>query len=879
MACCVFFILSHSTANASDNNRIEKKIPASKSVQNLQHKKNTLKIIQPSATVEALTANTQCFSGNNFSFNSTSSISTGAIATEFWDFGDGKTSTGSAVSHSYSLPGTYQVKLIVTSDKGCADSMSHSVTVYPQPIAAYIIPAGQCLTGNNFNFTSTATIGFGGTISSQTWNFGDGNSASGNASTHSFNVEGKYPVTLQVTSDFGCIDNITDTISVFQMPSISASNVSAICSGNSVTLNSVASGGTAPYQYAWSGPNAFSSTSANPSISNISINGSGNYSVTLIDSNGCTAVASSSLLVNQTPVLSPIAGPLGGCVGSTINVSNSTTGGVWTSHNNSIATVNASTGQVSFLSTGSVMIDYSVTNGTCISTVSTTLNSNSVILHPDIIECNNGITHFNATDTYYGVTYSNNNVGNTYLWTISGGPYSFQGASSATTRFTDLQLQTGNAFTIRVQFTSNGISCSAQQLVYKNTTAADSIQGSHDTTVCNNAVAIPLSGVVSAASNGYQWTSSGSGTFSNSLALHTTYSPSAADKLTGIVKIYFTATSNLNSTGNCGSAYGKDSMVLRIYPANMSANSNQVICSNQNINFSPVSSIPGSFYSWSSSIVSGTANGNSATGTGNINDSLVNTSNTNDAQVVYNITPFAFTPTNTTCIGNPFTYTVIIKPKPKTTITNSTATICTGSTSNIQFTSSLANTVYTWSSSVMNGSVIGNSSNNSGTTNNTIQDILTNSFNINSTVRYYIQSLSASGCTNSDSTDVLVYALPTKANAGTVQILCNVTSSILSANISGIGTGKWDLLTGPSAVIFGTPSSPFSTVTGMVPGTYQLIWSITNGNCTVSKDTVQLINAPVAVGGSMSPDLTVCTGLNSGSIILSGYTGSIKGCI
>jgi hypothetical protein len=64
-------------------------------------------------------------------------------------------------------------------------------------------------------------------------------------------------------------------------------------------------------------------------------------------------------------------------------------------------------------------------------------------------------------------------------------------------------------------------------------------------------------------------------------------------------------------------------MILRIYPPNMSANSSQTICSNQTINFIPVSTIPGSFYSWSSSIAAGVVYGNSASGTGNINDSLV----------------------------------------------------------------------------------------------------------------------------------------------------------------------------------------------------------------------------------------------------------------
>ncbi|MEI8073504.1 MAG: PKD domain-containing protein [Bacteroidota bacterium] len=835
------------------------------------------KSIQPVSSANFLSASTQCLSGNSFDFISNSTISSGSIVNQFWDFGDGKSATGPSVTHSYFTAGSFQVKLIVTSDKGCIDSITRTVTIYPQPLAAYIIPANQCLTNNNFNFTSSASIGSGGSISSVAWDFGDGNIATGSSISHSFTTNGKYPVNLQVTSDNGCTDIITDTITVFQVPNISVTNNSPICSGNSLTLNSVTTSGTTPYNYTWNGPNSFSSNLANPSISNISINANGNYSVSVTDSNGCTSSVTSNVIVNLTPVLAPIVGSIGGCVGSSINLTNSTAGGSWSSSNNSIATVDASSGIVNFISTGNVSITYNITNAGCSTSVSTNLISNSVSLKSDIIECNNGITHFNATDPYYGVSYSNNNAGTTYLWTITGGPFSFQGASSANNRYTDLQLQTGNAYTIKIQFTSNGISCTAQQMVYKNTRSADTIQGSHDTTVCNNTAAIPLSGVVSAASNSFQWTSSGSGTFSNNESLHTAYTPSDADKLAGIVKIYFTATSNLNSTSNCGYALGKDSMTLRIYPANMAVNSNQTICSNQPINFSPSTSIPGSFYSWSSSILSGSVNGNSATGTGTINDSLVNTSNSSDALVVYNITPFAFTPSNITCTGNPFNYTVIVKPKPRISISNTTASICTGGNSNIQFNSSIANTLFAWSSAVITGAVNGNSSSANFSATDSIKDLLNNSFNANATIRYYISAVSNSSCTSIDSTDILLYALPTIANAGTDQVLCNVNSSILSANIPGVGSGKWEILSGPSAVVFGTPSSPFSTVTGLVAGTYQLIWSISNGSCSVSKDTIQIINNPESIGGSISANTSVCTGLNNGTVTLSGYTGNIKG--
>jgi len=829
------------------------------------------------ANSSIISANAQCLSGNSFDFTSSSTISAGTISSYQWKFGDGKTATGNAVTHSYFSAGTFSVTLIVTSDNGCIDSISKSVTVYPQPLAAYSIPANQCLSGNNFNFLSTASINNNGTIVLQAWTFGDGITATGTNVNHSFAASGNYPVNLQVTSDNGCIDMITDTISVFPMPIVSIPNIAAICTGNTLALNASVSNGTAPYAYTWSGPNGFTAAIKNPSISNSDINANGIYTVSVVDSNACSSSTTSNIIVNQTPILTPIIGPVGGCVGNSINLSNATAGGIWTSSNISIATINASSGQVSFVSAGSSNIQYTVTNAGCSSNVSTTIYSNSVSMHPDVIECNNGITHFSASDIYYGVTYSNNNPGNTYLWSITGGPFSYQGASNANSAYPNMQLQSGNAFTATVQFTSNGITCSAKQMVYKLTSAADTIKGSHDTTVCNNTAPIPLSAAISPASNAFTWTSSGTGTFSNATSLNTTYTPSAADKTAGILKIYFTATSTLNSTGNCGTAFGKDSMIIRIYPANMASNSSQTICSNKTILFSPISSIPGSFYSWSSSVVSGTAYGNSATGTGQINDSLVNANNSLDATVVYTITPFAFTPTNTTCTGNPFNYTVIIKPTPGINITNSNPSICTGFTSQVQFTSSTAGNLYTYSSNIISGAISGNSSNAIPSANASIQDILSNSFNANSTVRYYINSVSNSGCSNIDSTDVMVYAQPTIANAGTDQVLCNVNSYILSANIPGIGNGNWNQISGPSTVVFASPNSPFSSISGLVPGNYLLEWTISNGNCSISRDTIELINATETFGGTLSGNNTVCAGINSGNLLLTGFAGNIKG--
>jgi hypothetical protein len=612
------------------------------------------------------------------------------------------------------------------------------------------------------------------------------------------------------------------TLTVNPSPSATISSNSPLCSGSSLNLTSSPSGGTSPYTYSWSGPNSFSSTSQNPSIANTTTAASGTYSFIVTDSKSCTATVNSVITVNQTPVvaaISNISGITGGCKGTSFTLTNTTSGGVWSSSNTAVATVNSG-GVVTITGGGSATISYTVTNAGCSAAATLNISGAGVTMHPDVIECNNGVSRFDATDLYYGVTYINSNAGSVYAWSITGGPFSYQGSSSASSQYPATQLQTGYSYQAIVQFTTNGVTCSDTQMVYKNVIAADTIQNSHDTTVCFNSAAIPLTGKVSPVTNVYTWTTSGSGTFSNPAALSTTYTLSTADKAGGTIKIYLSGSSTLNATGNCGSSTAIDSMILRVYPNNTGTNSTQTICSNQALNFTPVAAIPGSVYSWISSVSAGSATGNTASGTGNIVDSLVNLSSVNDAVVVYTITPYAFTPSNITCGGTPFTLTVTTKPKPAVTITNNAAAICTGVTTNIQFSSSIAGSNYTWSSAALTGTISGNSTNAVAGSVTTINDILTNNTTGNLTVRYRVTATSPLGCSRTDSTDVLVYGKPTAANAGPDQALCNVTNAYWLPITLVLGTGSWSMISGPSTINFGAISTANSSVNNLVPGTY-----------------------------------------------------------
>lgn len=82
---------------------------------------------------------------------------------------------------------------------------------------------------------------------------------------------------------------------------IAASNVSPVCQGQSIQLNSTPAGGATPFLYSWTGPNGFTSAIQNPVIPIASDAANGTYSVTVTDALGQTATATTNAKVNSSP--------------------------------------------------------------------------------------------------------------------------------------------------------------------------------------------------------------------------------------------------------------------------------------------------------------------------------------------------------------------------------------------------------------------------------------------------------------------------------------------------------------------------------------------------------------------------------------------------
>ncbi|MDH4472963.1 MAG: GEVED domain-containing protein [Fluviicola sp.] len=122
--------------------------------------------------------------------------------------------------------------------------------------------------------------------------------ASGITATTTYNV---------TATNGGCTSapspvTITSGSALTSSASITPSNT--VCAGTAITISATGIGGGAPYTYAWTGPNGFTSTSASNPIASAAATDAGLYSVTVTDNCGATSVSTVTLTVNALPVVS-----------------------------------------------------------------------------------------------------------------------------------------------------------------------------------------------------------------------------------------------------------------------------------------------------------------------------------------------------------------------------------------------------------------------------------------------------------------------------------------------------------------------------------------------------------------------------------------------
>ncbi|MFN8249958.1 MAG: PKD-like domain-containing protein [Ferruginibacter sp.] len=177
-------------------------------------------------------------------------------------------------------------------------------------------------------------------------------------------------------------------ITISSIPTLvsASANPNPVCEGGTLNLTGSASGASS---WSWTGPNGFTSSLQNPSITNMSNAEAGVYSLTATNACGSASVVNTAnVLVNPRPAVSAGTSV---CVGSTMNLSPAS-GGTWTSSNNAIATV-TNAGVVTGVSAGTASFTFTQSATGCSnSTTSVIVNGRptAVITSSNTSICNNG---------------------------------------------------------------------------------------------------------------------------------------------------------------------------------------------------------------------------------------------------------------------------------------------------------------------------------------------------------------------------------------------------------------------------------------------------------------------------------------------------------
>ena len=181
-------------------------------------------VVHPNPFAQFSTANV-C-DGSAVGFNDLTTIpSTDTLKYWRWNFGDSsafnlyQTVSG---GHLYGSPGSYTVQLRVVSTFGCSDSVTSVVVVNPNPDVAFSTNDTAGCELWCINLTDLSSISTGINVTSL-WNFGDGETAL--ESFHCYSNDAVYAplyfnIGLTVTSDSGCVSNLSKTnyIAVYPNP-------------------------------------------------------------------------------------------------------------------------------------------------------------------------------------------------------------------------------------------------------------------------------------------------------------------------------------------------------------------------------------------------------------------------------------------------------------------------------------------------------------------------------------------------------------------------------------------------------------------------------------------------------------------------------------
>jgi hypothetical protein len=361
-----------------------------------------------------------------------------------------------------------------------------------------------------------------------------------------------------------------------------------------------------------------------------------------------------------------------------------------------------------------------------------------------------------------------------------------------------------------------------------------------NTSICQgSAITIGGSPSASLGSPPYTYTWSPSAGLSST----TTANPSASPTTTTTYTLLVTDAISNTATS---------SVIINVNPIPVvtAAPSSTTICHGASPNIGLSSNVGGSSYSWT--VTQSNVSGASAS-SGSTIVQYLNATTTAAGTATYSITATA----NGCTSSSPAIATVTVNPAPSMT-SSGTATICSGGTINLPFTSNITST-YIWSATD-NANTTGEST--TAQTTSTLNNTITSSAPSSTNVSYTVQPTSLAGCQGSFwPVTITVNSLPVATATPGSQTICSGsnTSISLSSSIAGT-TYSWTAapsgVTGASA---GSGSLISQVLTSASGGTVNYTITPTVSGCTGNPITV-IINVNPLPTISISGSTSICAG-------------------
>ncbi len=247
----------------------------------------------------------QCDSNHKFIFTNTSSINSGQLSYN-WNFGDGTNDTSKNISSkSYSLDSTYSVRLITKSNQNCYDTLSKSVTVFPNSHLSYSIDKfTQCFNNNSLNIANSSYIRTGSVIK-QYWHFSNSTiDSTHNIINKKFSQPDTLSVLLETISDKGCRDSLIKDFIIHPNTVVGFNiNKDTQCfKWNSFNFNDASSLAYGTYSSSWKFGDGNTSDLRNIAGKKYNLFGTYNVFLETTTSAGCKDSLVKSITVHSSPV-------------------------------------------------------------------------------------------------------------------------------------------------------------------------------------------------------------------------------------------------------------------------------------------------------------------------------------------------------------------------------------------------------------------------------------------------------------------------------------------------------------------------------------------------------------------------------------------------